>query len=30
VDFENQAPILILRQPKAPFAVLWPQVKHYD
>src|SRR6266568_3595297 len=32
VDFENQAPILILRQPKAkaPFAVLWAQVKHYD
>ena len=30
VDFENHAPILILRQPKVPFAVLWPQVKHYD
>jgi hypothetical protein len=32
VDFENQAPILILRQPKAqvPFAVLWAQAKHYD
>src|SRR6266852_1380362 len=30
VDFENHAPILILRQPKAPFAVLWAQVKHYD
>jgi hypothetical protein len=30
VDFENQAPILILRQPKAPFAALWAQVKHYD
>ena len=30
VDFENQAPILILRQPKAPFAVLWAQGKHYD
>ena len=32
VDFENNAPILILRQPKskAPFAALWPQVKHYD
>jgi len=28
---ENHAPILILRQPKAkaPFAVLWTQVKHY-
>lgn len=32
VAFENQAPILILRQPKAkvPFAVLWAQAKHYD
>jgi hypothetical protein len=32
VDFENHAPILILRQPKAnaPFAVLWLQAKHYD
>ncbi|MEO7000697.1 MAG: glycosyltransferase family 39 protein [Ktedonobacterales bacterium] len=30
VDFENNAPILILRQPKAPFAVFWPQAKHYD
>ncbi len=32
VDFENQAPILILRQPKVkvPFAVLWAQTKHYD
>jgi Dolichyl-phosphate-mannose-protein mannosyltransferase len=30
VDFENHAPILILRQPKAPFAELWAQTKHYD
>jgi hypothetical protein len=32
VDFENNAPILILREPKfsVPFAQLWPQVKHYD
>jgi dolichyl-phosphate-mannose-protein mannosyltransferase len=30
VDFENQAPILILRQPKAPFSVLWAQAKYYD
>ncbi|HET8843687.1 MAG TPA: hypothetical protein VFN35_19650, partial [Ktedonobacteraceae bacterium] len=32
VDFENRAPILILRQPKAkvPFAVLWAQAKYYD
>jgi len=32
VDFENNAPILILRQPKAtaPFAELWAQAKHYD
>ncbi len=28
VDFENHAPILILRQPKAPFN--WARVKHYD
>jgi len=30
VDFENQAPILILRQPTEPFTVLWAQAKHYD
>jgi hypothetical protein len=32
VSFENNAPILILRQPKAsaPFATLWRQAKHYD
>ena len=30
MDFENQAPILILRQPKVPFAVLWAQSKYYD
>jgi dolichyl-phosphate-mannose-protein mannosyltransferase len=30
VDFENNAPILILRQPKVPFAELWSQAKHYD
>lgn len=30
VDFENNAPILILRQPKEPFSVIWPQAKHYD
>lgn len=30
VDFENNAPILVLRQPKEPFAVLWAQAKHYD
>jgi hypothetical protein len=30
VDFENHAPILILRQPKAPFAVMWALSKHYD
>jgi 4-amino-4-deoxy-L-arabinose transferase-like glycosyltransferase len=32
VDFENNAPILVLRQPKAqaPFAVLFAQAKHYD
>jgi hypothetical protein len=30
VDFENHAPILILRQPKVPFAKLWAQARHYD
>jgi hypothetical protein len=30
VAFENNAPILILRQPKQPLAALWPQAKHYD
>jgi hypothetical protein len=30
VDFENHAPILILRQPRVPFAVLWAQAKYYD
>jgi len=32
VDFENHAPILILRHPKAkvPFAVLWAHAKYYD
>jgi hypothetical protein len=32
VDFENNAPILILRDPTStvPFAQLWPQVKRYD
>jgi hypothetical protein len=27
---ENSAPILILRQPKEPFATLWSQARHYD
>ena len=30
VDFENNAPILILRRPKTPFAALWRQARHYD
>ena len=30
VYFENNAPILILRDPKEPFLVLWTQAKHYD
>jgi hypothetical protein len=30
VDFENNAPILILRLPKEPFSVLWSQARHYD
>jgi hypothetical protein len=30
VAFENHAPILILRQPKVPFAVLWAHDKYYD
>lgn len=30
VDFENHAPILILRQPKESLSVLWSQARHYD
>jgi Dolichyl-phosphate-mannose-protein mannosyltransferase len=30
VAFENNAPVLILRQPKAPFEALWRRAKHYD
>ena len=30
VSFENNAPILILREPEEPLAALWPQAKHYD
>src|SRR5262249_19665618 len=30
VSFENNAPILILRQPKEPFSKIWPEGKHYD
>lgn len=30
MDFEDNAPILILRQPKVPFSALWAQVKYYD
>jgi Dolichyl-phosphate-mannose-protein mannosyltransferase len=30
VDFENNAPILVLREPKEPFATLWSQARHYD
>lgn len=30
VDFENHAPILILRQPKESITVLWSQARHYD
>ncbi len=30
VAFENHAPILILRQPKAPLEVVWAQAKYYD
>ena len=30
VAYENHAPILILQQPKAPFAVLWAHSKYYD
>jgi Dolichyl-phosphate-mannose-protein mannosyltransferase len=30
VAYENHAPILILRQPKAPFAVMWALSKYYD
>jgi 4-amino-4-deoxy-L-arabinose transferase-like glycosyltransferase len=28
--FENNASILILRQPKTPFATLWVRARHYD
>ncbi len=30
VDFENNAPILILREPKEPFAALWASAKYFD
>jgi hypothetical protein len=30
VAFEDHAPILILQQPKMPFAALWLQARHYD
>ena len=30
VDHENNAPILILRQPREPLVALWPRAKHYD
>ena len=30
VAFENHAPILILQQPKMPFALLWARAKYYD
>jgi len=30
VAYENHAPILILRQPKVPFAILWAHGKYYD
>ena len=30
VTYENQAPILILRLPKEPIAMLWPQLKLYQ
>jgi hypothetical protein len=30
VDFENHAPILILRQPKLPLAANWRQARHYN
>jgi hypothetical protein len=30
ITFENHAPILILRQPKVPFPVIWRSGKHYD
>ncbi len=30
VAYENHAPILILRQPKVPFAVLWAHAQYYD
>ncbi|HEY7417824.1 MAG TPA: glycosyltransferase family 39 protein [Ktedonobacteraceae bacterium] len=30
VSFENHAPILILRQPKVPFAAMWARGKYFD
>jgi hypothetical protein len=30
IDFENNAPILILRDPKEPFRVLWAEAKMYE
>jgi hypothetical protein len=30
VDYENNAPILIAREPKVPLEELWSQVKHYE
>jgi len=30
VDYENNAPILILRQPKEPFSVIWAMAKMYE
>jgi hypothetical protein len=30
VDYENNAPILILRQPKKPFAQIWAQAKDFE
>jgi hypothetical protein len=29
-DFENNAPILILRDPKEPFSIIWLQAKMYE
>jgi hypothetical protein len=30
VAFENNAPILVLRGPKEPFAKLWSRAGHFD
>jgi hypothetical protein len=30
MDYENDLPIFVLRQPRASFDQIWPELKHYD